>query len=194
MDILDRDRSTDWRQVEKVAQNGGGAGIHHGAEVAVFGADRGGDIAWQVCILATGIGLVSFWFWGFGAGQWQFTRYTRDCSLAQGHTHLCIEGVVIAVAPEDLHIFGAVEAISGIVDEFWEIDTADTTGEITEVLHEISTEAHCFEQQGPAVSFGGGDTHLADNFLEAVFQGGEDILKAFTAGEGPFLFGVRVFE
>ena len=88
--------------------------------------------------------------------------------FSQCHAHFGVECVVIAVSAEDLHVFGAVEAIPGIVDEFGKIDSANTTREISEMLHEVSTEAHSFKKESTTVAFCSGDAHFADDFLEAV--------------------------
>ena len=194
LDSFDRYRCTERSQVKEIAKNGGGAGIHHRAEVAEFGANCGWDISGQVGVFAAGIGFVGFGFWSIDGSQGQFTWDSGDGCFSQCHAHFGVECVVIAVSAEDLHVFGAVEAIPGIVDEFGKIDSANTTREISEVLHEIRTEAHSFKKEGTTVAFCSGDAHFADDFLEAVLKRGKDIFQAFAAGEGPFLFGVWVFE
>ncbi len=181
-------------QVEQVTQHGGHARVYHVGEVAVFRADNGTTVARKVGIFTTRIGFFRLWFGGLGVRHGQFGRHSGHGCLAQGHANFGVEGVIVAVAAEHLHVFGALQPVLGVLDQLGEIDAADAAGEIPQVFHQVGPESDGFKQQGAPVAFRRGDSHLADDFLEAVLERREHIFQAFAAGQGPFLLGVRILE
>src|SRR5438270_580196 len=77
--------------------------------------------------------------------------------VAEGHAHLGVEGVVVAVAPQKLHLLGALQPPFGVLDHFLEPDAADARREIAEEFHQFRPEADGLEEHGPAVALDGGD-------------------------------------
>ena len=170
---------------EQVAEDGGHAGVHHVGELdelvghalrraGVVLARRGGVGHLPAALLRLRVGLLH--------------------RVAEGHPHLRVERVVVAVAAQHGHLLGLPDAPLRVLNQFREPDAAEAAGEVAEERHQVLAEPDRLEQLRPAVALDGGDAHLGDHLLDGVLQRGEQVFQRLARFEFELVLRVRVLE